>query len=341
MPDPTPARKFNRLGLYLPIALLLVGVAVWSGVWLWMRGQVEARLDAAQADWRKAGYELAWDSHRVGGFPYRLSVTLAEPRLRTASGWALAAPVLEAQTYMLSAGHWMLAAPQGLTFTRPRGGPVSVTGTILRASLKNLDKRPPNVSFEGVKLAFAPAAGAQPFALSAAERVEFHLRAGPDDEGGVFARVDGGKARLSGLFARIAGDKPIAFTWNSTLSKMSAFKGDSWPLAVRAWTDAGGQINLRNAGVTAGEAVLGAQGGRLTVGADGRLNGALDVSLRQAPQAIAALGETGAMPPEAALAATVVVAARQQGDIANATLTFQAGLTTLGPVAIAPAPRIY
>jgi hypothetical protein len=172
--------------------------------------------------------------------------------------------------------------------------------------------------------------------------VEFHLRAGPDDEGGVFATLDNGKAQLSGLAGRIAGDKSIAIVWNSTLSKMSAFQGRDWPSAIRNWTGAGGKMTVRNAGVTAGETVLGVNSGTLGVGGDGRLTGALDVSLRQAPRALAVMGSNGAMAPEAAQAAAAVAQAREQpGGGAHATITFQAGQTTLGPVAVGPAPKVY
>ena len=102
-------------------------------------------------------------------------------------------------------------------------------------------------------MTFAPTPGAQPFALSAADKVEFHFRPGPDDQAAVFFKVDAGVARLSGLFARIAGDKPISISWDSLLSKISAFKGANWPEAVRAWTTAGGRMTVRQAGITAGE----------------------------------------------------------------------------------------
>jgi hypothetical protein len=237
----------------------------------------------------------------------------------------------------------MLAAPEGLTFVRPLGGPVAVKGEIIRASLSDFDRTPPSFSLEGVKLTFQPGAGAQPFALSAAERVEFHLRANPAiDEGMVAARVDNGKARISGLFARIAGDKPISIVWTSTLSKMSAARGADWPSLVRRWADAGGAITVRQAGITAGEALIGANGGTLSVGADGRLRGVLNVTLREAPRALAAMGDEGAIPKDAAEAAASVTQARQgTADAASATLYFQAGQTTLGPVAIAPAPKVY
>ncbi len=342
LPDPPPPRKPSRLGLYAPFALLLVAIVGWSGFWLWARGQAVRRMDAAVADLKQAGYTLAWKDRTLGGYPFRMDVTLNEFSAREPSGWAIEAPRLESEAFMHALGHWLIAAPQGLTFVRPVGGPVAVKGDLIRASLTHLDKRPPSFSLEGVKLTFEPQAGADPFALSAADRVEFHLRAGPDDEGGVFAEVRNGKAQFSGLFARIAGDRPVTMTWNSTLSKMSSFQGRTWPDAVRHWAAAGGQMTVRSAGITAGDAVIGVRAGKLSVGSDGRLAGGLDVTLRHAPRALGILGEAGVIPQPNAEAAVAVAQARQGGgDVAQARLTFQAGQTTLGPVAIGPAPKIY
>jgi hypothetical protein len=340
--DLPTARKPSRLGLYAPFVLLLIAIVGWSGFWFWARGEARTRMDAAVADLKRAGYAVTWKDRALGGYPFRMNVTLTDFSAREPSGWALQAPRLEGEAFMHAPGHWLIAAPQGLTFVRPVGGPVAVKGDLIRASLTNLDKRPPSFSFEGVKLAFAPQPGAQPFALSAADRVEFHLRAGPDDEGGVFVELKNGKAQLSGLLARIAGDKPVSLTWNSTLSKMSAFEGPTWPQAVRHWTTAGGQMTVRDAGLTAGDALIGARSGHLSVGSEGRLTGSLDVTLRQAPRALGVMGEAGVIPQPNAEAAIAVAQARQgAGDAAQATLTFQAGQTTLGPVAVAPAPKVY
>ncbi|THD82623.1 MAG: DUF2125 domain-containing protein [Phenylobacterium sp.] len=342
LPDPAPPRKLRRLGIYAPFVLVMVAAAIWSGLWVWARGQAYARMDAAVAELSRAGYQIAWQGREIGGYPFRMDVTLTDAEVREPSGWVLRAPRLEAEAYMHALGHWLIAAPAGATFVRPEAGGVAVTGKLIRASLSGFDKDPPNFDFEGVNLTFLPLPGAQPFSLSAADRVEFHLRAGPDDQGGVFLNVQNGKAQLAGLFARIAGDKPISIVWNSTLSKMSAFNGPNWPAAVGHWVEAGGEMTVREAGVTAGDALIGANGGTLSVGSDGRLRGVLPVSLRQAPRALGALGASGVLPPETAQAAASVAEARQGADQqARATLTFQAGRTTLGPVDIGPAPKVY
>jgi hypothetical protein len=342
LPDPTAPRKYRRLGLILPFAALGLLIVGWSVAWFWAKGETVRRMDAAVEGWKQAGYQIAWKDRAIGGYPFRMDVTLTEVTARAPGGWGLQAPRLEGEAYMHAITHWLIAAPAGLTFVRPQGGPVAVKGELIRASLTHPQSRPPSFSFEGVKLTFAPAAGAQPFGLASAARVEFHLRAGPDDQGGVFASLDGGKASASGLLARIAGDKPVAMVWNSTLSKMSAFGGPNWAEAVRHWSAAGGLMTVRNAGITAGDASLGVTSGTLGAAADGRLSGVLQVTLRQAPRALTALAEQGIVDAGAAQSAAAVVQARQgAGDAAQAAIDFQAGRTTLGPVALGAAPKIY
>lgn len=344
VPDTTAPRKASRRPIFVAFGLAFLFVIALSAAWIWLRGQAEARLDAGVETLRRAGYEIAWKERTIRGYPFRLNVVLTEARIRDRSGWALEAPVLEAQAFVHAPTSWLIAAPQGLTFVRPIGGPVRVEGKVIRASLTHLSNTPPNISFEGVGLTFQPAAGAQPFGLSAAERVEIHLRQAPSevgDEAGVWLSVKDGKAQLSGLLGRVAGEKPISIEWDGRMSKISAFHGRDWPDAVRAWVRAGGQMRVQRAGLTAGDAVIGANSGTLGVGSDGRLTGVLDVSLRQAPRALGAMGASGAIPQDRAEAATAVATARQTGDLARVTLNFEAGQTTLGPVAVAPAPKVY
>ena len=345
LPDPTPPRKLSRWPLYGPFALLFIFMIGWSAVWIWARGEAVRRIDAGAQGLRKAGYELSWRERAVGGYPFRLNVTLTEPRLRDPSGWALEAPVLEGQAFMHAPTSWIIAAPQGLTFMRPVGGPVRVQGRLVRASLTHLTSAPPSFSFEGTGLTFQPAAGANPFSLSAAERVEIHLRRAPaavGDEAGVWVSVEGGKAQLSGLLGRLAADKPVALQWDMRLSKISALRGSSWAEAVRAWSDAGGVARVPRAGLTAGDALIGVTGGELGVDTDGRVKGRLDLTLRQAPRAFDALETAGlAAQPQIGAAAAVVAARQGKEDVARAPLYFEAGRTTLGPISLWPAPRVY
>ena len=155
--------------------------------------------------------------------------------------------------------------------------------------------------------------------------------------------LEGGKARSGGLLARLAGDKPLAMQWNSTLSKVSAFAGPNWPQAVQAWSKAGGKLNLRNAGISAGEPIVGVTSGTVGVGADGRAAGTLALSVAHPARAFEALAAETLITADAAQSAGDVARARQAGsaEAAQADLGFQAGRTTFGPVSLGAAPKVY
>jgi hypothetical protein len=282
LPDSPPARKSRRLGLFLPWTLALLLAVGWSLAWVKLRGEAVARMDAAVAQLRAQGYPVAWETRTVTGFPFRLDVTLTGARIAEPSGWAIATPLLKTEAWIYRLDHWMLVAPEGMTLTRPDGGAVSVRAGALRASLAGLGTKPPRLSVEGVDLAFDTAAGATPYLIQSAKRLELHLRPGPEDQGGVLFRVEGAKLRLQGLPARVAQDRPVSMSWDLVLSKMSAFKGSNWPNAVRSWRDAGGVLTVRGAELRGGDAVLTGQGGPLRVGLDGRLGGTLDAKLKDA-----------------------------------------------------------
>jgi hypothetical protein len=164
----------------------------------------------------------------------------------------------------------------------------------------------------------------------------------------VFVQLTNGRARLAGLFGRIAGDKPISLTWNSTLSSMSAFAGRDWAESVRRWSGAGGQMTVRaGSQFTAGDTLVQAHSGTLGADDDGRLRGVLDVGLREAPRALDAMAASGVLSYGSAEAARAVAGPGQAGGgqaggaAARATIHFEAGQITLGPVALGRSPRVF
>ncbi|MEO8927334.1 MAG: DUF2125 domain-containing protein [Caulobacteraceae bacterium] len=341
VPERAQPRKPRRLGLYGPFVALLAFALAWSAGWLWLRGETLGRLDQARTSLAASGHELSWASQAVSGFPFRLDVDLAGVHLRDASGWALAVPRLNAEASVFAPTHWVAVAPDGVTVTRKVGGQVIVKARVLRASLSGLGDYPPRLSVEGLDLTFTAAPGANPFFVTAADALHLHTRAGPGDRGAVYFELDRAAAPLSGLMGRIAAGKPVSLAADALYSHAAALAGPDWASAVRAWSAAGGALKVRRLRVAAGEALLDAHSGTLTVDDDGRLVGSLGASLRQAPRALAVMGRQGSLAPEAAGAAAEVVGARSGGAVAAVTLDFQAGRTTLGPAAIGPSPKVY
>ncbi len=314
LPEPERPRKPRRRGLFLPWLLALLLVVGWSGGWFWLRGESVRRMDAQVEQLREQGYDVVWRKRTITGFPFRLNVTLDGARIAEPSGWAIAAPLLKSEAYVYRLDHWVMVAPDGVTLTRPDGGPVTVRARALRASLSSFDEHPPRFSVEGVDLTFETAPGGKPYPVESASGLELHLRAGPQDQGGVLFKVDGARLRLEGLPARIVQGKPASMMWDLTLSRMSAFRGRDWPGAVRNWRDAGGAITVRAAQVRGGEAVLSGKGGPLTVGPDGRLQGDLEATLSGADDGTPAFS----------------------GDV-----VLSGGEARIGPLPLGPSPRLY
>lgn len=314
LPERERAGKPRRRGLFLPWLLLILLVVGWSVGWFWLKGQAVTRMDAGVEHLRSQGYDIVWRTREVSGFPFRLDVTLGGARVAEPSGWAVAATELKTEAYIYRLNHWVAVAPQGVTLTRPEGGPVTVRAEALRASLSGLDQRPPRLSVEGVNLSFATPPGARPYPVESAERMQLHLRPGPNDQGGVLFKVENARLRLTGLPARVAQGRPVTVLWDLTLARMAAFQGRDWPEAVRNWRDAGGVVTVREASIRGGDALLSAQGGPLRVGMDGYLQGELAASLKDADDGSQALGGT---------------------------VTLRDGKSTLGPLQIGPAPRLF
>jgi hypothetical protein len=343
LPDPNAPRKpVRRFWLFAPYVVVLVAAIAWSFVWLAIRAEVASRMDAAAARLRLAGYTVDWKARRIDGYPFRVDVTLDGLKLAERSGWALTAPQIKAEAYAYRLDQWIGYAPSGVVLTRPLSGAVAVTGQALRASYGGAGPDAPRIAVEGVKLAFLPAPGAKPFLIQSADHLDFHSHAVGADRSEFLLRVDGGAAPAGGLLAAVAQARPLTIAWQGRLLHASALRGHDWPSAVQAWSAAGGALEVEHGLLNAGATAVTLRPGRLDVGWDGRLRGTLGLDLRQAPGLIRTLAQANAIDAGAAdQALSVAQAAAAGGPITQADLTFLAGVTAFGPVAIGPSPKIY
>ena len=311
MPDPAIARKpKRRLWMLWPwigvIALAIVG----SVGWLKEKGDLEARLTHSADDLRAKGYTVSWAGEHVSGYPFRLDLTLDQPRIADKTGWALALPQLKGEAEAYDIRHWVFNAPQGFTLTRPDKGPLTITGQAVRASVSGLGTAAPRLSFQVQKAGFAVAPGAAPLPIASADNLEMHLQPGPDDQAAFLFKIDGGRSPTGG-------QSTLQILWDSRLSRLSQITGADWPSAIRNWIAAGGVMSVDQAKIDLGDMTLQAKPTPLTVGQDGHLQGALPVQIGSGGKLGGLFGGHGA------------------------TLNFQNGLTTLGPLVLGPAPRVF
>lgn len=326
MPDPAPTRKLRWAGLWGPFLIAGLLVAGWSAGWIYAARKVEARLDRAVADLRASGTGIAWSARRISGYPFRLNLALSDLRI-SAGGWSVETPDLEAQAFLHAPRNWLAATPSGLVVTRPEGGGLEVGGQRILASLSLASAGTPGISIEGLGLTFRPAPGARPFALAGAERLEVHLRPGPDDQAAVFMRLEGGAPAPGRLFADLGGGAPVSAEVEAIAAKASAL---GRPGGLRAWGTAGGRLELRQAGLTAGDRRLSITSPGLGAGPDGRLTGPLTLRTAGAPQALLVLLRHGVITPgEAAGGLAAALLGRRDRDDARIDVELAGGRVRL------------
>lgn len=336
-----PGAPPSRLGLYLPFGLLAMGILAWTVGWFWLRAETFRRMDAAARVLGEAGYQIDWSDRKIDGYPFRLDLTVREPRLREAGGWGLSADVLKAEAFTFAPSHWVIVLPEGARMQRRVGGPLTITAKALRASLSDTRAHPPRLSVEGLDLTFSPGPGGAPFPFEAAGELHIHSKSGPQDQGAVYFELDRARPTPGGLAARVLDSGgAVDLIVDGLFSHASAVTGSGAAGALRAWTQAGGGFTPTRLYARSGSLSVEAKGGHLDIDSLGDLRGALTVSLEGGPELLARLGRAGAAPPEAVASAMTVVQAAG-GAKAQASLTFQAGRMTLGPVALGPSPRLY
>ena len=324
MPDPAAPpqpKRPRRFWLFAPYVLLLVLILGWSAYWWLASGRLQHRVEEEAKALQTQGYVAQWSSIKVDGYPFRLRLTLIGPKLADSAGWGLSVSRLEARAMAYAPDVWTLAAPQGLTFSRPGKGDVAVTGKAIRASIAAIGTPQPRFAFEGDALSLAPAQGAAPPSFATIERLELDMQPGPNDQAAFLVRLDGGVLTPSAGIAKLASGKPFSLYWDARLTRASTLRGSNWPGALQAWRNAGGSVTAMQAKIGIGGLNLQGQGGPLSVDPDGRLKGEVPLKLDASQTAnsalLTALGLLGPVP-----------------------LSFKDGRASIGPIPVGAALKI-
>jgi hypothetical protein len=328
MPDPSappqpkrPRDRPRRFWLFAPYVLLLIAILAWTGYWWAASGRLQRKVTDQAKALQMQGYVAQWSSMKVDGYPFRLRLTVIGPKLADSAGWGLSATRLQAQAMAYAPDSWVLAAPEGLIFSRPGKGDVSVSGKSIRASVAALGSAQPRLAFEGDKLSLAPAQGATPPAFATIDRLELDLQPGPDDQAAFYVKLDGGVVRPEAGIARLASGKPFSLMWDVRLTRRSALRGSNWPGALQAWRNAGGSMSVAGAALGIGGLNLKGQGGPLGVDPDGRLKGELPLKLDPSQVSNSALMQA-------------------LGLLGPVPLRFQDGRASIGPIPVGASLKI-
>lgn len=343
----TPARH-SRRGLVVPFAIVGVLLAAWTAWWFYLADQLETRLAAQTESLRQAGWQIKHEPVSVGGWPFRTRIAFPAADIVAPSGHGVAAPRLVAEASAWNPGHWVVLAPDGLILTRAGKGQVAVEGEALRMSVSHLRDRFPDLRIELARPTFTPVAGADPFPLASAERIELYTRPhltdgeAATDEMDVLFRLTEGRGRTGGPVEGATRDGGLSAEVETTIEKASRLRGVDSAGVFASWTEAGGCFTDIKGRLQAGESSATISSDALWAREDGRLEGRLALTAERPGEAIAGLAGSRSGAVNRVGAAGAAAVATVQGDRPmDLVLLFSDGRTWLGPFALAPAPKLF
>lgn len=333
---------------YFVLAGLIAGALLgYYLLWSHLIDQAAAEADAWIETQKRQGREAGYDSRRLWGFPYRLSVTYTKPRWRDPQhplGWTLAAEEVTAHLQLWDMHHvifelgprqtvgWRAdSAESGVTMTTTNGRASLVldgAGNWLRAAA---DISNPVLS--GPALANGP--------VSAAKLLLHARRAGNVPPSTDLALQADKMVLPAGMGGPLGNEIPLLKLVGNL--RGAAF-GRTPEEVLASWRDGGGVIDLQTIALHWGQLKLDGDG-TLSLDKQFRPLGAMSGELRGMDAAVDALVGAGRMRgQDAALAKTAAVALAKR-DAKNeayipAQFSIQDGRLFLGPIGLISLPSI-
>ncbi|MFN3932555.1 MAG: DUF2125 domain-containing protein [Brevundimonas sp.] len=343
----TPARH-SRRGLIIPFAIVGVLLAVWTGWWFYLAGQIETRLAVQEQALRDDGWGITHQPATVTGWPFRTRVAFPEARITAPSGHGVSASELVAEANAWNPGHWVLIAPDGLTLARPGKGEIAIGGEGARMSVSHLRDRFPDLRAELIRPTFTPLDGAEPFPIASAEHVQFEMRphltdgAATTDEVDVLFRLVEARGRPDGPVEGATRSGVLSLELEATVEQASRLRGADSAGVFANWAAADGRFTAVKGRLQAGDSRALIASEALAAREDGRLEGQLALTAERPAAAMAGLAASRSGAVNRMAAAGAAAASGVQGDRpVDLVLRFSEGRTWLGPFALAPAPKLF
>jgi hypothetical protein len=276
----------------LPLILVLLLGAVWTGVWFYAAREAETRMEAWRAQQARGGRVFACGSQTVGGYPFRIEVrcTNASAELRDAQP-PLAIKLKEV---LAVAQVWdpklLIAEFTGpLAVSDPGQQPYALaTWTLAQASVRGTPSAPERASIvvDGLKLEGATAGAT----LFDSRRTELHARvqfgSWPHNPAiDLAVKLAGATAPTIHQVTAQAFDADIL----AVLHGMKDFTPKPMPARLREWQAAGGRLEVQSARLAQGETLANAAG-TLALTERGGLDGALRVAAAGIERFLPAIG---------------------------------------------------
>lgn len=283
----------RRLMVVVPLILVLVLAAAWSGFWLYSVTRAEGML----AEWRQreaqAGRSYACGRQSIGGFPFRFELSCNEASAEFASNepkvaFKAANLHLAGQVYDPTLLIAELGSP--LTIAISGEAPVRVNWQLLQISMRGRPPAPERVSMVVDNAGIDRPAGATGETLLRAKRIELHGRVAA---GTVLNRpvldlavtlIDFAAPTLHPMMR-----KPLDVTATGVLRGLDNLQPLPIPARLKQLQAAGGRFEIKQARVQQGD-VTAVAAGSLGLTSSGRLDGELTVTVAGIERVLPQLG---------------------------------------------------
>jgi hypothetical protein len=299
MPDMTPApRRRSRWRIFAAPVLVLILAIAWSAFWFYASSQVWVQADAWRAQEAKAGRVYDCGKRSVAGYPFRLeircedaSVTLISQTANPQTSFTarLGEILVVAQVYDPKLVIAEFKAPATLA-ERGAQPQLAVNWRTGRASVVGLPAVPQRASLVFDDLAIDRVNGSVQVPLGRANHVELHgrLAEGSSVENPVIEtalQINGGS--LQDVHPVLA--TPFDADIRAKISGLKDFTPKPWPERFREIQAAGGHVEIVQSRIQQGE-MIAVSAGTLSLNANGRIEGELQMTVTGLERVIPALG---------------------------------------------------
>jgi hypothetical protein len=294
-------RRRPLWGLFIVPVLLLVAAAGWSAFWFYAASQVDGATDAWRAQEAKSGRVYDCAKRSVAGFPFRLEVRCSGAsvalRSQTAQQAATQTPVTAKLDEILVVAQiydpkLLIAEFAGPATISEGGGQASMVATWskARSSVAGLPAIPQRASIVFDDAALDRVNSSLQTPLARAKHVELHGRLADGSPLShplieAVARVEGGSVQdVHPLLT-----EPFDADVRVILTGLEDFSPKPWPERFREIQASGGHVEIVQSRIAQGELVAIAAGS-LSLNAQGRLDGELQMTVAGLEKVIASLG---------------------------------------------------
>lgn len=285
-----------------PLAVFVLIALAWSAFWFYTASQIGPELDGWRAREAKAGRIHTCSDQTIGGYPFRIEVDCVNPSVEfqpgSTPGFApagrptvLAAKniAVVAQVYDPTLLVGEIAGP--MTIGEP-GQPANLSAnwSLAQVSVRGTPQDPQRISIAIDRPEVAALNRSAMELVASASHVELHGRlvSGSVSSNPVIETV----WRMNGAYAPALhplAAKPTDGEISATLTGLKDFAPKPWNERFREIASAGGGIEITSARLAQGD-ILAVGAGKLTVNANGRLDGQITLTVAGLDKLIELLG---------------------------------------------------